>query len=422
VDRIRIVPDLRRPIVIAGAGPHGLSAALHLIDRDPSTRQPLVVCDPSGDWLTTWRGQFDAMHIDRLRSPVVHHSGCDPMSLSEFCHAHGRHAELFPRYSSPSANLFDDFTADLIVSHHIDDLIRPTSLTEICVDGDLIARCANGDEIRAEAVIVATNPHRIIRPEWAIAAPDAPIVHTSELSDAAFVASTPDAELLVVGGGLSAGQVALHGCAQFSHVTMVARRPMRCSEFDTDPGWLGPKHLNGFEAEPDPAQRWEQVLAARDGGSIPEWMNDELMSLVAQSRLTIIEGDQVASVDHDRAHWRARTVVGRSINTSLIVLATGTAPDVTVDAALRHLVTPANTLSCGLPMLSPDLSWVHPRLFVMGRLAALQLGPTAGNLSGARFGARRITDALYAPAAEPATHRTRRPRSFGRRKTPVEHP
>lgn len=49
----------------------------------------------------------------------------------------------------------------------------------------------------------------------------------------------------------------------------------------------------------------------------------------------------------------------------------------------------------GLPGLTDDLMWKDDvPLFVTGRLAALRLGPGAGNLAGARSGAERIAWAI----------------------------
>lgn len=49
----------------------------------------------------------------------------------------------------------------------------------------------------------------------------------------------------------------------------------------------------------------------------------------------------------------------------------------------------------GLPALTDDLMWKeNVPLFITGRLAALRLGPGAGNLAGARSGAERIAWAI----------------------------
>jgi len=48
----------------------------------------------------------------------------------------------------------------------------------------------------------------------------------------------------------------------------------------------------------------------------------------------------------------------------------------------------------GCPVLDPHLRWGRSELFLMGRLAALQVGPVAGNLAGAKMACDRIVPAL----------------------------
>jgi len=61
-----------------------------------------------------------------------------------------------------------------------------------------------------------------------------------------------------------------------------------------------------------------------------------------------------------------------------------------------HAKFPIDTMA-GLPALTDDLMWKEDvPLFVTGKMAALRLGPGAGNLEGARAGAERVTLAVEA--------------------------
>lgn len=52
-------------------------------------------------------------------------------------------------------------------------------------------------------------------------------------------------------------------------------------------------------------------------------------------------------------------------------------------------------LVAGLPTLTEDLEWAtNSNIYVMGAIAALQLGPDALNIAGARSGASRIAHKL----------------------------
>lgn len=398
------------PVVVAGAGPQGLAVVLHLLEADPSLRDRLVVVDPSGAWLQRWQAQFAALGIGRLRSPLVHHCDVEPMTLSAFTQRRERHPELFAPYGSPSSSLFLDFSAQLIEDAGIGDVVQPTSLRAVRPDGArLHVELADGTQLDARAVVIATNPGHPRCPRWAIDHPR--IRHTATLT---ALDAAPGARWVVVGGGLSAAHVAVGAAERGAAVTLVARRALRTSEFDTDPGWLGPKYLDAFEAEPSWTHRLEMVLAARDGGSVPPWMLDALRARVTEGSLELVEERSVVAAEPGEP-VRLDLDDGRCLVADQVVLATGTRPDISADVALAPLVTADNALPEGIPVLGADLSWCHPALFVMGRLAVLQLGPTAGNLSGARFGARRVTVALAGHRPRPS----RRPHRVADRLLPV---
>lgn len=79
-----------------------------------------------------------------------------------------------------------------------------------------------------------------------------------------------------------------------------------------------------------------------------------------------------------------------------VYLATGSEIDIEKLPFLQkmHNKHPINS-SRGFPQLTDDLMWDNEiPLFATGKLAALQLGPGAANLDGARLGAERIAWAV----------------------------
>jgi hypothetical protein len=60
----------RPRVVIVGAGPHGLTAAMYLIEAGMRAGD-LTIVDPSGEWMATWRSCFTQLGIAHLRSPAV---------------------------------------------------------------------------------------------------------------------------------------------------------------------------------------------------------------------------------------------------------------------------------------------------------------------------------------------------------------
>ncbi|MEA5419149.1 hypothetical protein VB712_07895 [Spirulina sp. CCNP1310] len=77
-------------------------------------------------------------------------------------------------------------------------------------------------------------------------------------------------------------------------------------------------------------------------------------------------------------------------------------PDPGLKGLMRGLSSPLPTITAldplpwvgGLPVVDERLRWEKLKVFVMGGWAALQVGPTARNLSGARMACERIIPTL----------------------------
>ena len=80
----------------------------------------------------------------------------------------------------------------------------------------------------------------------------------------------------VVGGGISAGQVALRLQDEGNIVHLISRHEMKEHQFDSDPGWLGPKYMTGFLKEKDLNKRRKIISKARHRGSVPPDVNHSL--------------------------------------------------------------------------------------------------------------------------------------------------
>ena len=65
-----------------------LTVVSHLLTARPTLKDGIVVVDPSGQWLRTWREQFGRLEIGVLRSPMVHHPDVWPGSLARFTSDH----------------------------------------------------------------------------------------------------------------------------------------------------------------------------------------------------------------------------------------------------------------------------------------------------------------------------------------------
>ena len=155
---------------ILGAGPHGLSAALHLLRADPSLVDDLLVIDPSGAWMSTWNQQFARLDIDVLRSPGVHHPGPDVDALSAFVDRNDAMVSGLP-YDPPMTATFAAFSEHLVAEAGLSAplALQPRAITPD-LDGGLHID-ADTATFSVERLIVAANPHRRFGKTGAVRAP-----------------------------------------------------------------------------------------------------------------------------------------------------------------------------------------------------------------------------------------------------------
>ena len=386
-------PDREATVCILGAGPLGLATAVHLLAARPGLADGLVVVDPAGVWMRTWHEQFARLEIGNLRSPGVHHPGTRSGELAEHTVRHGLDRSGLP-YDLPTTKAFAAYCEDLVARMDLDRPLAAAARRVVPV-GDHLAVETDADTILCRHLVVATNPHRREIPDWVarlLGRLPGAIDHAADI-DLRAIGDLTGTTVAVIGGGLTAAHLAVGAVERGAHVELVSRRPIEIRSFDTDPGWLGPKHLRAFSAEPDPELRHRQALAARGGGTMPGWMHQRLEALAALGTVRLHEGRRVvaAGVANDRAELGLDD--GTALDTDLIWLATGTTPDIAAQRALEPVLPDIATVA-GLPVCDRDLRTGRHPIHVMGRLATLTLGPAAGNLWGAQRAARAITRAI----------------------------
>ena len=101
------------------------------------------------------------------------------------------------------------------------------------------------------------------------------------------------------------------------------------------------------------------------------------------------------------------SVDNQSLKVDGLLLATGFASHrpggSLVDTLANQHALPCST--CGYPIVDTHLRW-HPRVFVTGALAELEIGPVARNIVGARRAAERIIPLVLRQSAS-HPHRAR---------------
>lgn len=368
---------IRPPVVIVGAGPQALTIAAHLVGHGRIEPEELTVIDPSGDWLAGWRRSFAAFEIEHLRSPAVHHPHPDPYALLKFARSERRNAELIGRYQAPTTQLFDDFCEHVIDRFELAERVLEGRVDQVTPDGRVRWCSTTGPGTEAcassttwvNSVVLAHQPRSRVMPD--LPAGLTARVHHAETVDVDCV--TEGERVAVIGGGLTAGHLACAAARRGASVRLLARRPIVEREFDTDPGWLGPREMRGYLRIESLATRARVAREARGGGSMPSWMLRRLDELRSRGILTIAaDADPLDISRHVRPDEH-------------LWCATGWATDPRCDPVLGHLLeVTGNTLVDHLIDLGPRLEVPGSCVHVVGRPAALRLGPTGGNLAGAR--------------------------------------
>ena len=91
--------------------------------------------------------------------------------------------------------------------------------------------------------------------------------------------------ILIVGAGISAMQAAVSlASAAAEPLTVLALHYLRVRQFDSDPGWIGPRYLSRYAAIGDPEQRRDLLRQARYPGSGDPEAVEAFLSLVDQGR------------------------------------------------------------------------------------------------------------------------------------------
>jgi len=382
---------------IVGGGIHGVHIAVRLLDRGVALEN-LRIVDPGPELLHSWFRCTSNTGMQFLRSPAVHNLDLNPWSIHRFADATGRGRKsakgLFAApYDRPSTALFEDHSRDVIARFGLADRHVRGAVTRLDVscDGvDLALR--GGSSLRAHRVVLALGAAD--RPRWplwaeALRGQGGQVQHVFEPG---FVFDPDEwpARVAVVGGGITAAQAALRLASGGRQVHLLARHRPRPHQFDSDPGWLGPKRMRDFVETQDPDVRRVMIDKARNAGSMPPDILRILKAAVSEGSIQRHEG-QIAC-------WGGPPVsldVGEDqITLDAVLLATGFESARPGGALVDSLVESADLpcASCGYPILDRHLRW-HPRVFVSGPLAELQVGPVSRNIAGARRAADRIVRA-----------------------------
>ena len=391
-------------LAIIGAGVQALTLTTHLLQKSAKHYSKFLVFNPSQTWLSQWQQQFAAQKIPYLRSPAVHHPDPNPYQLRAF--AKHRHHELFHPYDRPGTKLFNDFCNEVIHRWKLADKIYPAKVVQILpIDRAFRPRFKlvldTAETIIARRVVMATGYSQVNLPDWVENInsdyPSDRLCHSQQINLNNL--NITGERILIVGGGLSSGHLAKGAINLEATVTLMTRKQIQEKIFDTEPGWLGPKYLKDFHAETDWSVRYQQIRQARNGGSMTPEMMLQLRKASHEGKVRIDECCQVSDVEWQGNLWQVHCRNGSKHQFNRIWLATGTRLNFTEHPLLEDVLkTYPTEIVNDLPILDEHLRLPKSNFFIMGGLAALQIGPVARNISGGKMACRRIVPAIVKPS------------------------
>ncbi|MDJ0668218.1 MAG: FAD/NAD(P)-binding protein [Desulfobacterales bacterium] len=384
-------------MLIIGGGIHGVHLAHRLLHDTWLTHDDIRILDPHEELLHEWRRCTRNCGMQYLRSPAVHHIDIDPFSLDKYAAlAENRQdANFIPPKDRPSVELFDRHCQMVLDDHRLKFLHLKGRALKIQKRIGHVSVVTAEETIHARFVLFALGMGgQPLWPHWADHLSEQGVM-VNHVFDPGFWLKDiqADGPVAVIGAGISGGQLALHLIEKgFESVLLVSSKAIQVSDFDFDPGWLGPKYLDRFHRQSND-QRRQQIMAARAKGSVPRDIKLALDKATALNQLTCIVDDIIDA----KCQNGGALLIGRHgrYDCQKIVLATGFTENRPGNGFISQAIKEFDlkTAACGFPVIEPTLQW-HERIFVTGPLSELQIGPSARNIAGARHSGRRITAAF----------------------------
>lgn len=376
--------------LIVGGGIHGVHLAARLIAEAEVSQDRLAIVDPAETLLDRWRSCTGVTGMRYLRSPAVHHLDVHHASLQHFA-GKKRKADGFAEpYSRPAIQLFNAHSAQLVNSLGLDTLHRKDRVVSCKPQrSGVFVKLAKEGWIEAQNVILAIGvSEQPSWPKWARCDDDR-VHHIFEPGFNGWP-TRENERVAVIGGGISAVQVALKLADEGHQVRLVTRHQFRVHQFDSDPGWLGPRYQVDFNRQRHASRRREIITQARHRGSIPPDVSMALRLALREKKIVryqksveeIIPSGEILGIQFSD---------GLVVGADRVLLATGFKPNRPGGRMIDELVDYAELpcAECGFPITDSALRW-HRRIRVTGPLAELEVGPISRNIAGARTAGDRI--------------------------------
>ena len=389
-------------VAVIGAGPYGLSVAAHLRARGRDIR---VFGSPMQSW-------HESMPVGmKLKSEGFASNISDPkgaLRLGTFCRE-----ENIPYADTNLLVSLDTFVSygQAFQKRFVPDLEQKmVELVESATHGfDL--HLEGGEVVAARRIVIATGIGAFaFYPPELLSLPKGVLSHSADFGDAGHVTGR---EVVVIGAGASATDVAALLRARGAHVTIVTRRSairfqtplgerslydkIRAPMSALGPGWKSVLCVKGpllFHAMPE---SFRVDVVRRYLGPAPAWYTRELLEGQVSSILQAHVVEAKATDAGARLSLQHADGSIREISADHVVSATGYRVDTKKLTFLGDRIQAGLRRAAGAPALSRNFESTVPGLYFVGTSAANSFGPMLRFVTGTEFASRRVANHI-APA------------------------
>ncbi|EMG49714.1 hypothetical protein G210_5455 [Candida maltosa Xu316] len=327
-------------------------------------------------------------------------------------------------YYRPATKLFRDHCNDVIMRYRLEDRVRKDEVVSVeymlIQSGDdigkgMVVKTASGEMYGCKIAIVASGHRGDINypikpfdddPHFPEGSCHTTHLFTKKaifLDDSKFH-NPKSKRIVIVGGGLTSAQLAYVAAQNptVSSIHLLFRSPIKIKHFDFHLDWVT-KYKNvkksAFFIRDTDEEKFEMINAAREGGSINPEYYKKVLKLSKSKRINWMTSTQITKQEwnEETKTWNLEVTDGEGETSNLIDIdyiyfATGVAANIKSLEFLQPVISnhPIDIVG-GYPCLTDNLQWNEEvPLFMMGKNAALRVGPTSANLDGARLGAERV--------------------------------
>jgi len=380
-------------VAVIGAGPHGLSATIHL-------RRAGVAAHAFGEPMSFWRGMPKGMRLRSNMSATNLVEPVGPFSLSSYMNETGE-----PFGHPVSLNRFVDY-GSWVQRKGVPDLDTRKVTALDRSNGGFALDLNDGARVTARRVVMACGIGPFERvPAGFEHLPSELVSHTGGHDDLARFAGK---RVLVVGSGQSAFECAVLMTERDADVEMVIRRPEVTWLRSWSPIHFMPRRLGRIVYAPtDVGPLWYSRLVATPAvfTRLPRETQDKIAhrsirpacSYFVKVRIDGIRmttSTEVVGAETAGDGLKLALSDGTTREVDHLMFGTGYKVDVTRYPFLSQNVLRDLRVTAGYPVLRRGFETSVPRLHILGAPAAWSVGPIMRFVSGSWYGGSRLAEAV----------------------------